>query len=246
MNPTTAHAGRGAVVREHDGLRAATRVVLQPIAAPSILGLFGFASATFMVSAHMAGWYGTPTSPLYLAPFAAMFGGLAQFLAGMWSYRARDGLGTAMHGMWGSFWLAYGILYLLVAVGAIVVPATGTFPELGYWFLTLAAITGMGAIAATGENLGLFSVLAVLTVGAAFAAVHFLVGGTGWLKASGWVLFASSVLAYYTAAAMMLEGAFGRVVLPLGKPMRAANVPGERVTEVAEFAHGEPGVRRGQ
>jgi succinate-acetate transporter protein len=65
----------------HDGV--ATRVILQPIAAPSILGLFGFAGATFIVASNMAGWWGTPTSGLALAPFAAMFGGLAQFLAGM-------------------------------------------------------------------------------------------------------------------------------------------------------------------
>jgi succinate-acetate transporter protein len=248
VSATTASQARARTDgRERDRLDAATRVVVQPIAAPSILGLFGFASATFMVSTHMAGWYGTPVSPLYLFPFAAMFGGVAQFLAGMWSYRARDGLGTAMHGMWGSFWIAYGILFLLVAVGAITVPARGAFPELGYWFLTLSAITIAGAVAATGESLGLFSVLAVLAVGAALAAVHYLVGGTGWLNAAGWVLFASSVLAYYTAAAFLLEGAFGRTVLPLGKPFRReANIPGERATEVTGFPHGEPGVRRGQ
>src|SRR3954471_3318304 len=40
-----------------------TRVFLQPIAAPSILGLFGFAAATFMVAANLAGWYGGKASP---------------------------------------------------------------------------------------------------------------------------------------------------------------------------------------
>src|SRR3954453_7516583 len=89
--------------------RAQTRVSLQPIAAPSILGLFGFASATFMVAANLAGWYGNTKSPTLLFPFAAAFGGVAQFIAGMWAYRARDGLATAMHGMWGSFWMAYGV-----------------------------------------------------------------------------------------------------------------------------------------
>jgi succinate-acetate transporter protein len=79
-----------------------TRVFLQPIAAPSILGLSGFAGATFMVAAHMAGWYGGATTNQYLFPFAATFGGLAQFAAGMWAFRARDGIATAMHGMWGS------------------------------------------------------------------------------------------------------------------------------------------------
>ena len=97
------------------------RIFLQPIAAPSILGLFGFAAATFIVAANLAGWYGNhTTSPLYLAPFAAVFGGVAQFMAGMWAYRARDGLATAMHGMWGSFWIAYGILNVLLATGAAI------------------------------------------------------------------------------------------------------------------------------
>src|SRR5690242_21823481 len=80
-------------------LREHTRVVLQPISAPSILGLFGFAGATFIVAGHLAGWYGNPTTEVYLAPFAAFFGGLAQFMAGMWAYRARDAVATAMHGI---------------------------------------------------------------------------------------------------------------------------------------------------
>ena len=35
---------------------AAARIYLQPIVAPSILGLYGFAGATFMVAANFAGW----------------------------------------------------------------------------------------------------------------------------------------------------------------------------------------------
>src|SRR5881398_1460386 len=102
----------------------ATRVFLQPIAAPSILGLAGFAGATFIVASNLAGWWGTPHSGLVLAPFAAMFGGLAQFLAGMWAYRARDAVATAMHGTWGAFWLAYGILQLLLATHVLHVGGT--------------------------------------------------------------------------------------------------------------------------
>src|SRR5437764_14678011 len=94
---------------------APPRVFLQPIAAPSILGLAGFAGATFVVASNLAGWWGTPTSGLAIAPFAAMFGGLAQFVAGMWAYKARDAIATLAHGTWGSFWLAYGILNLLLA-----------------------------------------------------------------------------------------------------------------------------------
>jgi succinate-acetate transporter protein len=229
-----------------DSWAARTRVVLQPIAPPSILGLFAFAGATFIVAAHLAGWYGTTTSPEYLFPFAAIFGGVAQFAAGMWAYRARDGLATAMHGMWGSFWMAYGILFLLVAVGAVTVPASGSFPELGYWFLALGVITAFGALAALAEGVGLFVTLTTLAVGSGLLAVHYLTGGSGWETAGGWVLVGSAVAATYTAAAMMLEGAWGRVILPLGKYEREANIPGARFTKAIENERAMPGVRQGQ
>ena len=153
---------------------------LQPIAAPSILVLFGFAGATFMVSAHIAGWYGDATSPLYLFPFAAMLGGVAQLAAGMWAYRARDAVATAVHGMWGSFWIAYGILFLLAATGNLRIPGA-KFPELGFWFFPLAAITASAAIASIGENLGVTATLSSLAAGARLLGVGYLVGGTGWL-----------------------------------------------------------------
>src|SRR5581483_7752269 len=102
----TAAAGLDGDVWE-DGF-ARPRVFLQPIAAPSILGLAGFAGATFMAASNLAGWWGSPTSPLVIAPFAAMFGGLAQFVAGMWAYKARDAIATLAHGTWGAFWLGYG------------------------------------------------------------------------------------------------------------------------------------------
>jgi succinate-acetate transporter protein len=223
-----------------------TRVVLQPIAPPSILGLFGFAGATFIVAAHLAGWYGNAHTPEYLFPFAAFFGGVAQFTSAIWSYRARDGLATAMHGMWGSFWMAYGLLFLLVAVGDLTVPAKGEFPELGYWFLALAVITGLGTVAALAESLGLVATLLTLSVGSALLAVHYLAGGIGWQHTGGWVLIASAIAATYTAGAMMLEGAFGKVLLPLGKYKKAANVPGGQITRPFEYPQGMPGVRVGQ
>lgn len=232
-------------VPEFDRWRNSTRVFLQPIAAPSILGLFGFAAATFMVATNLAGWYGSTTSPVYLFEFAAIFGGVAQFAAGMWAYRARDAIATAVHGMWGSFWIAYGILWLLDAVGAITLPS-GKFPELAFWFFPLAAITASAAVASTGENLGVTATLTSLAGGSALLAIGYLVGGSGWLHTGGWVLFASSICAFYTATAMMWKASFGRVILPLGEPKADANIPGRVETHPIEFHEGEPGVRQGQ
>ena len=60
---------------------ARTRVNLSPMAAPSIMGLFGFMIATLMVGAWQAGWYGGPTTPLYLWPLALVVGGVMQAVA---------------------------------------------------------------------------------------------------------------------------------------------------------------------
>ncbi|HYY64969.1 MAG TPA: GPR1/FUN34/YaaH family transporter [Gaiellaceae bacterium] len=232
-----------------DGLNdgVATRIFLQPIAAPSILGLFGFAGATFIVASNLAGWWGTPQSGLALAPFAAMFGGLAQFLAGMWAYRARDAVATAMHGTWGAFWLAYGILNILVAAGALTAPKPWYHnPELGFWFFALAFVTGSGALASLAESVGLFAVLSTLAAGSGILAGSFIYGSHTWTEVAGWVLVFSAGFAWYVATAMMLAAASGRVVLPLGKLSRAANRPGRRVTRPIELEWAEPGIRMGQ
>jgi succinate-acetate transporter protein len=238
-----------ALVADTDGWYgdfARPRVFLQPIAAPSVLGLFGFAGATFIVAANMAGWYGNTSTPGYLFPFAAFFGGLAQFTAGMWAYKARDAVATAMHGMWGAFWLGYGLLMLLVA--------TKTLPEgttmdhaLGFWFIALAAITASGTLGAFAEGgFGVMAVLGVLAAGAAVSAIGLLSDSKSTQHTAGWLFVVAAALAWYMATAMMLKAAAGKVVLPLFKKEAEANHPGGKPTKAIELEWGEPGVKQGQ
>jgi succinate-acetate transporter protein len=231
----------------HEEWTRRSRLVLTPIAAPSILGLFGFASSTFMVASLLAGWWGNPTtSAIVIAPFALFFGGLAQLLAGMWAYRARDGLATAMHGTWGAFWLAWGLLVGLVAFRAL--PATVmTSQAFGFWFIGLGLVTIFGAAAALARSLALFTVLGLLAAGSILLAIGF-VGGFGVpVVAGGWVLVASAAAAFYTAGAMMLaEASGGRTILPLGNYSAAANIPGRRVMEPVGYVGGMPGAKVGQ
>ena len=213
-----------------------TRIFLQPIAAPSILGLFAFAAAMFVVSINLAGWYGGKNSEMYVIPFVAAFGGLAQLLAGMWAYRARDALATALHGMWGSFWMGYGLLYFFFATGLLSATSHQFFIPMGYWFVTLAVITGTLAIAATMQNVALAITLSLLAVGSAIGAIGFFSGLTNVLSAAGWVLLFSSLGAWYTASGLLLESVFGHSVLPLG----------HRHAPAVESGAGEPAVIHGQ
>jgi succinate-acetate transporter protein len=217
----------------------AAEIFLQPIAAPSVLGLYGFAGATFMVAGHMAHWFGGTLTDEYLAAFAAVFGGVAQFTAGMWGFKARDAIATAMHGTWGSFWIAYGLLQLAFMAKVLMKP-TGAFQALRFWFIVLAVTTWMGMWAATAENKLVAVVLGFLAAGST-VAIFGEMTGTEWIKIlAGYLFIASAIVAWYTASAMMLESAFHRPVLGLGKTARAKQAPSLMPGK------GEPGVIRGQ
>jgi uncharacterized protein len=212
------------------------RINLQPIAGPSILGLFGLAGATFMVAAHLCNWFGSSVTPLYLFPFAAFFGGLAQFLAGMWAFRARDGVATAVHGMWGSFFMAYGALTIVMSVAKLPVPSP--WPEIGYWFCILAAITWVCVAGAAAENKGLVTTLVFLALGSTAAAIGEFSGEPWLMVLTGYLLIVASIAAWYSASALMLNEAFGREVWGLGS--RRVSVPS------VSIGVGEPGVIQGQ
>ena len=226
---------------------ARPRVFLQPIAAPSILGLAGFAGATFVVASNLAGWWGTPTSGLTLAPFAAMFGGLAQFAAGMWAYKARDGIATLAHGTWGSFWMAYGLLNILLATHVLAAPTPWYHnPAVGFWFFALAITTGIAMLAAMTESILLTGVLGTLAAGSGILAGAYIYGSHGWAQVAGWVFVVSAGLAWYAVMATLLAGTTGRAIIPLGKYKKAANVPGGHVIRPIQLEWAEPGVKQGQ
>lgn len=238
-----AHDGGGMGEQRWDGIPA--RIFLQPIAAPSVLGLLAFAAATFVVGSHMGGWWGTNESSELVFPFVAMLGGVAQFAAGMWAFKARDALATAVHGLWGAFWMAYGILFALFATGTLVEPSPD-FTGLGFWFFALAMITGLLAFAALAESIALFLFLGTLAVASTIAAPALIYGSSTWTEAAGWVLVFSAGFAAYAAGAMLLADTYGRTILPLGKYRRAANVPGRMTMHPVQYAEGMPGVKKGQ
>jgi hypothetical protein len=223
------------------------RVFLQPIAAPSILGLYGFAAATFILTAYLVGWYGTPTSPTLIFPFAAFAGGMLQIIASTWAFRARDAVAAAVHGMWGAFWVAYGLVQLLVTVGDIAAPGRGAaIPELGYWLFALGGITFLLAFAAAATNLAVTVTLVALATGAGLLGVFYTDAGSFWIHLGGYVTMLSAFLAAYTATAMVCESTYGRVVLPVGTLHKAANIPGGHASYPIQFELGEPGVKQGQ
>ena len=236
-----------AVAEDHQGWLSRSRVFLTPIAAPSIMGLFGFMIATLMLGAWQAGWYGTALTPVIIWPFALTAGGILQAIAAVASFRARDGVAVAAHTAWGAFWIGWGILELLVTMKVLPpIPLGAANPSFAFWFIALTLVTSFAALGALGQSLGLFTVLSTLAAGSALTAAGFYAGSLATVQAGGWLFVISAAAAWLTAGAMVLENSFGRTIIPLGKWSKAANVPGGRVTDPIAYPAGMPGVRVGQ
>jgi succinate-acetate transporter protein len=236
-----------AVAEDHEGWVARSRVFLTPIAAPSIMGLFGFMIATLMLGAWQAGWYGSTATPLLIWPFALTAGGILQTIAAIASFRARDGVAVAAHTAWGAFWMGWGIYMLLVSTHMLpLVPLGVSNPSFAFWFITLTLVTFWGALGALAQNLGLFTVLGTLTAGSALTAAGFWAGSVDTIRAGGWLFVISAAAAWLVAGAMVLEHSFGRTIVPIGKWSKAGNIPGAKATDPIAYPAGMPGVRVGQ
>jgi len=199
--------------------------MLQPLAAPSVLGYFALGSALIIYGSWFAGAWGTEKDPSTFFPFLLVFGGVGQLGAALWSYRARAAMSAALHGSWAAFFLGVSVIYLLVTTHTVTAPPRGAeWQSLGQWFIYMSVITFTTAFAAlAGSPVG-FLAQATLGAGAALAAAALLEPSASLAHVAGWVMVAAAVLSIVVGATLML--------LPGGRPL--------------EYEHGDPGAKVGQ
>jgi uncharacterized protein len=214
------------------------RILLQPLAAPSVLGYFALGSGLIVWGSWFAAGWGTEQDPSSFFPFLLLFTGVGQLGASLWAYRARAAVAAALHGSWSAFFLGVGLIYLLATTHTIVVPARGLeWQSLGQWLIYMSVITLTTAFAALARSPVGFVAQAVLAAGSAFAAAGLLLPSASLQEVGGWLFVAAAVLGFYVGAALMLDNVYGIAALPLLRRGQA---------QPAEFAHGDPGVKVGQ
>ena len=214
------------------------RILPQPVAAPAVLGYFALGSALIIYGSWFAQGWGTEKDAASFFPFLILFGGVGQFGAAMWSYRARAAAAAAAHGSWAAFWLGLGLIYLLATTHTIVVPSRGAvWPSLGQWFIYMSVISWTTAIAALPRSPVGFLADATLGSGSAIAAAALLSGSSGWEEVAGWVFVAAAAFSFYVGAALMLDSVYGKRALPLLRRGKADPIA---------YRRGDPGVKVGQ
>lgn len=235
-----------------DGRHLRPSVFLQPIAPPVTLGLWGFFGSTMVLSTWILGWWGTPgpTDPGYFFVFNATIGGLVQFLAGIWSFRARDYVASSLLTMWGTFWIAWGLLHGIATTGVITLaPLSTPQPGFALWFIPLGLFTFLGSIAALSPkhgNFPLWLLLFTVGIGSMLFCIGLWTGLSTWQDIGAWFFVVGACAAWYVGAMVMLRSAWRRVILPIGRLNRASNIPGTQVEFPSELLAGDPGVRQGQ
>lgn len=184
---------------------------------PGPLGLAAFALTTFTLSLFNAGLAPEALEPLVL-PLALFYGGLAQFLAGMWEFRKANTFGATAFASYGAFWLAFAAYVQFIepemeasgVTEAQVTTATGIF-LVGWAIFTLYML-----FASLRTNSALVGVFVTLFLTFALLAVGDLTGVDAIATIGGFVGLLSALIAWYASAAVVTNATWGRTVLPVG------------------------------
>ncbi|CAF1142235.1 unnamed protein product [Rotaria sordida] len=185
------------------------------IANPGALGLGAFALTTFMLSVFNAGSYliSDKLEPVVL-PVALFYGGLAQFLAGMWEFKLNNTFGATAFTSYGAFWMSFAgyVHFILPQIKEVgnAKKATGLF--LLAWFI----FTIIMNVAASRTSKFLFIVFSALNITFLLLIIGNLAGITLFINIGGWFGIITAFIAWYGCAAIVINSTFKKSLLPLG------------------------------
>jgi succinate-acetate transporter protein len=193
------------------------RRITSLVADPAPLGLGAFALTTFVLSAHNAGW----APDIVWIGLAIFYGGLAQFLAGMWEFRNRNVFGATAFTTYGAFWFSLGSFVILAELTKL---GTGLDIEdaLGWFLLAFAIFNSYMLLWSTRVNGAVFGVFLTLEITEILLAWGFLTANADLIKAGGYAGVVTAAVAWYASAAGVVNGMSPSAVLPVGSPFWAA------------------------
>ncbi|KAF8811114.1 FUN34 transmembrane protein [Phlegmacium glaucopus] len=199
----------------HIDLEKSTQARPSRIGNPGALGLFSFASTTFMLSLYNLQTRSI-THPNIVVGMAIFVGGLAQLLAGMWEFPRGNVFGATAFTSYGAFWMSY---------ATILIPGSGvlsafTDPKeihsaLGIYLITWFMVTFFLLIGSLRKNVGLVVLFAFLSITFLLLAVGEFTNILSVTKAGGALGVITAFVAYYVGLSDLL--AADNINLPVGK-----------------------------
>jgi uncharacterized protein len=183
------------------------------VADPAPLGLAGFGITTLLLSLVNAGILHATVTEGVMA-LALTFGGLAQFVAGMWAFRRGNTFAATAFTSYGAFWLSF---YLLVNVfipqmkGAT---ATDISTFVATYLLAWGIFTAYMFIASLAGAKAVQLVFFLLAVTFVVLAIGDYAASTTIHNVGGYIGLATAAAAVYASFADVANANFKRRVLP--------------------------------
>ncbi|KAF8884405.1 Gpr1 family protein [Gymnopilus junonius] len=184
---------------------------------PGALGLFSFASTTFILSLYNLQTRGIHT-PNAVVGMAIFCGGLVQLLAGMWEFPRGNAFGATAFGSYGALWMAYTTIFI---PGSRVLSAYSNEKELasalGIFLIAWFMVTFFLLIASFRKMIGLALLFAFLSLTFLLLAIAEFTGKEKVIKAGGATGAITAFIAYYVGLAGLLASEDRPVILlPVG------------------------------
>src|SRR2546428_1491413 len=197
----------------------------QVVADPAALGMAVFALTTFVLSSLKAGLFGTAGNAVVIG-LAIFYGGVGQFMAGMWEFRNKNTFGATAFSTYGAFWLALGTYLLLITFGKI--PTGDIAKSLGFYFVGFAIFNTYMMFWSARLNVAVFGVFLTLALTEILLLLGFFSGSDGLIKLAGWMGILTALVAWYASAAGVVNSMATKPFLPVGTPIWTAQTAGER------------------
>ncbi len=179
---------------------------------PAPLGLAAFSFTLFIISVYNAGLLPAAGMMVAIGP-CLFYGGLVQMLAGLANRHTDDLFGYTASTSYGAMLMSLGFILFGMATKLIEFgPATGS--AMGIVFVSATIFTLYMWIASFKEITALAVLFTTLFIGLILLDLNFF----GILPSSapgGWVLIITSLVGWYTSAAIVLNTLYKKTVLPV-------------------------------
>jgi succinate-acetate transporter protein len=186
----------------------------QALADPGPWAVTAFVTTSFILGWYNAGEISGASLPLVF-PVAFFFGGLVQIIVACFEVGRGDLFGAVVFGTYGPFWVIFAAIETWFAPK--VHSAAAADKGVALFLAMFAVVSFYFWIASFRTDAVLVVVIGLIWIGLGLLAWGFSGGHTSLIKAGGWVTVAFAILAWYHAAADMVNFTFKRPMLPLGR-----------------------------
>ena len=159
-----------------------------------------------------------PAGLTFMLPVALSLGAVGIFAGGMWNLRNGVTIAGVIGGLYGVFWMSFGLLLLIEATPLTKSLGGAEFSHiLGLYLWIWAVVSGGLAVATWFVNRSVFAQQALLTLVFVFLGIGYssAPGGSAMLKVGGWLSLVDGAIALFVAMALVINETAGRDVVPV-------------------------------